>query len=82
MQLTTCHRRKRCQQAPGGKRDTNARLTGVSCQRGNQRRSLSDWNSLGIDRTRADGLWHRIAGPFKPKQSNEPKQIILRCRTT
>ena len=83
MQLTTCHRRKRCQQAPGGKRDTNARLTGVSCQRGKtQRRNLSDWHSLGIG-TRADCLWqHQVAKPSKLSQSNVPEQPTLQCQIT
>ncbi len=82
MQKTALYRRKRCQQAASSRCGTDARLTSVSCQRGNQRRNLSDWSSLGIG-TRADCLWqHRIAEPFKSKQSNEPKQLVLYNRAT
>lgn len=74
------NRRKRGQQASVSGFRADARLVRVSCQRGNQRRNLSDWSSLGID-TRADDLWlHRIADYSKVEQSNE--QIIIRSRYT
>ena len=75
MHKTTPNRRKRCQQASNSGCGTDARLMGVSCQRGNQRRNLSDWSSLGIG-TRADCLWqHRIGLRFNQEQSNVPKQL-------
>jgi hypothetical protein len=82
MHKTPPNRRKRCQQASSSGCETDARLASVSCQRENQRRNLSDWNSLGFG-TRADCLWqHRIAEPFKSQQSNEPKQLVLYGRAT
>lgn len=82
MHKTPLNRRKRCQQASSSGCRADARLTSVSCQRGNQHRNLSDWNSLGIG-THADCLWqHRIADHFSCEQSNVPKQDHLWCRIT
>lgn len=76
------NRRKRGPQAALVGCGTDARLLRVSCQRGNQRRNLSDLGSPGIG-TRADCLWqHRIADDFNCEQSNVPKQDHLWCRNT
>jgi len=78
------------------RRGADARLTSVSCQRGQtQRRNLSDCTSLGIDRTRTDCLWHggiaSLVPGFAPRPVqqrgltllfHEPEQIGLRSQNT
>ena len=75
------NRCERSLQASSSRCKTDAQLVRVPCQRGNQRRHLSENQSLGLD-TRADCLWHRIADDFNCEQSNEPKQPILQDRAT
>ena len=81
---TAPNRRERDQQASHGGCATDARLTRVSCQRGqNLPRDLNGVQPFGIRRARTDGLWqYWIAVSSKHKQSYEPKQDILRCQNT
>jgi hypothetical protein len=62
----------------------DARLTRVLGQCGKTRpRNLSDPKSLGIGRTRTDGLWHsRIAVGSIPEQSYVTEQSLLRGQYT